>query len=311
MNVKSTLKKAGLKLKEASPDIMFAAGIVLNVAAVIIFCKKAHETEPIVSTFTDDIEKAKEDHEDGITNDKQYRQIVIKKSVTAIKDAGQAYWLPTLMWSASTGLMVGSHHILKDRAVTYAAIASGLGVELKNLHKRIIERYGEEVDDELKFGTERKEIVTKSVNEETGEETVYKSSVPVLDELYCASRYARYFDEKCRGWVNNPEYTLSYLISREQEANDRLNEEGELLLNDVYDMLGMPRSKAGAKVGWRAGWKAGISSDGYISFGIHKTYNKDFVNLRSAIPLLDFNCDGEIINDLPERDVYGNVIKKR
>lgn len=311
MKLKALVKQAETGLKKAAPDIMFFAGIALNAAAIVMFCKKSHETEPIVSKYVYDIEKAKEDHEDGITNDKQYRDLVIRKTVGTAKVAAKTYWLPALMWGTSVGLVTGSHYILKDRNAALAAIATGLGTELKTLHQRIIDKFGEEVDDELKFGTERKDIVTKSVDEETGEEIVHRSSVPVLDELYCASMYARYFDDKCRGFRNNPEYNLAWLIKREHEANDRLQEEGELLLNDVYDMLGMERSRAGGHVGWRAGWKTGPKGDGYISFGIHKTYNKDFVNLRSPIALLDFNCDGEILEGYPERDVYGKVIKKR
>ena len=310
MEIRKAIKGLELNLKKAAPDIMLIGGVVLSAASVVIFCKKSRETEPVIENFVESLEKAKEDHEDGITNDKEYRRIVIGKTVKAAKDAGKAYWLPTAMWCASTGLIVGGHHILKDRNAALAAVAAGLGAELRTLHQRIVDRFGEEVDKELKYGTEIVEVETRHVDEATGEEKVEKRKLVALGDPSEHSPYARFFDESCAAWQNSAEYNLAYLLAREKEANERLKANGFLFLNDVYDMLGMERSKAGQEVGWR--WiKDNPYGDNYVSFGIYngaRKDNRDFVNGYEPSILLDFNVDGPILSGIPERDVFGHRI---
>ena len=67
-------------------------------------------------------------------------------------------------------------------------------------------------------------------------------------------------------------------------------------MNEVYDLLGLPRSQAGALVGWV------MTGDGdnFVDFGIYDTNNpskRDFVNGYERSILLDFNVDG-VIHDL-------------
>ena len=310
MDLYKTMKGAELKLKKAAPDIMLVAGIALSVASVIEFCKKSEEGAPVVKEYKETIEELHEKHEDAASdlNDTEYRKAVLVETAKTGKELAKVYWLPTLMWGASTGLITKGHIILKDRNATLAMIATGLSSELKTLHKRIIERYGEDVDRELKYGTETKEIETKSVDENTGEEIVSKSVVPINQGGL--SIYARFFDETCAGWQNNAEYNLTYLLSREADANNLLKANGHLFLNDVYDLLGMKRTRAGQQVGWRY-MKNNPYGDNRVSFGIHNDLrqgNRDFVNGYQPVVLLDFNVDGPILDGMPELDVLGNVI---
>lgn len=308
MDLHKMIKSAELNLKKAAPDIMFFAGIALSAASVYEFCKKSREAAPVVDQYKDNLDMLATDRENDVYDDKEYRSIVVRETAKTGVALAKVYWLPTLMWGVSTGLVTGSHYILKDRNAALTVIATGLGAELKTLHQRIIERYGEDVDRELKYGTEMQEIETKSVDEQTGAEIVNKSVVPV--NRGGLSQYARFYDETCAGWVNSAEYNLPFLLAREEEANKRLKADGYLLLNDVYDMLGMKRTRAGAQVGWRY-MKNNPYGDNHVSFGIHNDLrqgNRDFVNGYQPIVLLDFNVDGPIMASLPERDVLGNVI---
>lgn len=89
-----------------------------------------------------------------------------------------------------------------------------------------------------------------------------------------------------------------FLRSCQQYANDKLKADGYLFLNDVYDMLGIPRSKAGQIVGWVYDPKNPIG-DNYVDFGIYdinREKNRDFVNGYERTILLDFNVDGNILD---------------
>ena len=78
------------------------------------------------------------------------------------------------------------------------------------------------------------------------------------------------------------------------QANDMLHARGHIFLNEVYDMLGIPRTEDGQLVGW-------IKGGNDVDFGIYNMYkeaNRDFVNGYEPVVLLDFNVDGLIYNKL-------------
>lgn len=308
MSIRETAKSIELGLKKAAPDIMFVAGIALSAASIFEFCKKSKKGSAIIDQCKDNLDEIIEDHDLGDSTDKEYRHDILVETGKTAKELVKVYWVPATMWGVSTALITGSHCILKERNAALTVIATGLGAELRTLHKRIIDRFGEEVDQELKFGTETKEIETTSVDKETGEEIKNKAIVPVSNGCGGFSLFARYFDDGCAEWKNDAEYNLAFLKAREAEANQRLKANGYLYLNEVYDMLGMKRSRAGQKVGWQKNSPLG---DGYVSFGIYNIYrqgNRDFVNGYQPTVLLDFNVDGEILDSMPDFDEFGNPI---
>ena len=116
------------------------------------------------------------------------------------------------------------------------------------------------------------------------------------DSLKDISEYARFFDDGCSGWSNDPEKNMCFLKNAQDYANARLQIEGYLFLNDVYDMLGLPRTAIGQLVGWLYDEKNPVG-DNYVDFGICKfDRNKEFINGYTPDVLLDFNVDGRIID---------------
>ena len=105
-------------------------------------------------------------------------------------------------------------------------------------------------------------------------------------------------------WSKEPEYNLIFLRCQQNYANDLLKARGHVFLNEVYDMIGVPRSKAGSVVGWILTGNAG---DHFIDFGIFDDEDniRDFVNGREGSILLDFNVDGVIYDkiDSPMEEV--------
>lgn len=112
------------------------------------------------------------------------------------------------------------------------------------------------------------------------------------------SDYARFFDETCAPWEKDPEYNVCFLNQQQNFANDLLRRQGYLFLNDVYDMLGIARTKAGQVVGWVYDEKNPIG-DNYVDFGLYDLRNARFVNGYEKSILLDFNVDGVILDKIP------------
>lgn len=120
--------------------------------------------------------------------------------------------------------------------------------------------------------------------------------VPVKESCN-VSRYARIFDETCTGWTKNAEVNLNVLLAMQRLASDRLISKGYLFLNEVYDMLGLPRTSSGQIVGWI--YEPGSEDkDNYVHFMIHEKYNSGFINGLENTAILDFNVDGAIIDKI-------------
>jgi hypothetical protein len=106
------------------------------------------------------------------------------------------------------------------------------------------------------------------------------------------SGYARFFDESSVQWRSDYTHNTFFLKTQQNYANDLLKIQGHVFLNEVYDLLGLPRSSAGALVGWV--YEGDDIGDNYIDFGIFAPENVDALNGYVPRFLLDFNVDGVI-----------------
>lgn len=109
------------------------------------------------------------------------------------------------------------------------------------------------------------------------------------------SQYAKIFDDTCVGWTNDSEYNMLFLKTQQNYCNSLLKVKGHLFLNEVYDILGIARTKAGEVVGWVYDEKNPIG-DNVVDFGLMHDYNYDFINGYNYTTILDFNVDGNILN---------------
>lgn len=160
----------------------------------------------------------------------------------------------------------------------------------------MIDRFGKEMDRELRFGIKAKEIEEKVVDE-NGNETTVTKTVEVADPNVAHSIYSIVWCEGNTGWTRNAELNKVFLIQTQNAANDKLRLNGILTLNEVYDMLGVQRTAYGQIAGWVYTEDDGIG-DGYVDFGIFNTDDPkacDFVNGYEKSIILDFNCIGNIL----------------
>ena len=190
--------------------------------------------------------------------------------------------------------MLASHDIMKKRNVALSAAYLTVDKSFKEYKQRVVDRFGEEVEKEIRYGIKAEEIVETVVDEEGNETTVTETVKTMNPTLY--SDYARFFDEASPCWQNDPEYNLMFLRAQQQYANDLLRAKGRLFLNDVYEMLGIEKTKAGQIVGWVYD-RENPNGDNFVDFGIYdmsKERVRAFVNGYETNILLDFNVDGNI-----------------
>ena len=297
------LGKTGLKLKKHSPEILVGVGIVGVVSSTIMACKATTKLDEVLAEPKDKIEKIHElmENPDMVPEGKEYTEEDGKKDLTimytqsAIKVI-RLYAPAVALGSLSIAAILGGHHILRKRNVALAAAYATIDKSFKDYRGRVIERFGAELDKELKYNIKAAEV-EETVVDEKGKEKKVKNTVNVADpNVY--SEYSKFFDESCPGFTKDPEYNLMFLKDQQRYANDLLKAKGYLFLNDVYEMLGIPRTQAGQIVGWIYDEKNPIG-DNFVDFGIydiHKEANRDFVNGYERVILLDFNVDGDILD---------------
>lgn len=295
-----TVKMTGFKLKKHSPEILVAAGIVGTITSTVMACKATTKAGDIVDDHHEKMEKinivaliAKEDETVDYTEQDLKKDTTIIYTQTAVQFI-KLYAPSVILGAVSIGSILYSHKILTKRNAALAAAYATIDKGFKEYRGRVIERFGKELDHELKYNIKAKEF-EEVVVDEKGKEKVEKKTVNVADPNQF-SDYARFFDESCIAFTKSPEDNLWFLKQRQGEANRRLQHDGYLFLNDVYEMLGLPKTKAGQVVGWVYNEKEPIG-DNFVDFGIYDQSReavRDFVNGYERAILLDFNVDGNI-----------------
>lgn len=297
-NVKILMNRALLGTKKYSPEILMGVGVVGIVASTVVACKATLKASDIIADAQEDLEKIKMVAEDPKYVD-QYSEEDLKKDKTILYTQtglkiAKAYLPAVGLGVASIACLVSSNNILKKRNIALAAAYTTVDKSFKEYRKRVTDRFGEEVERQIRHNIKAHEIEETIVDEDGNEKKITKNVETCEIDGY--SEYSRFFDDGCTGWEKDAEYNLVFLKAQQQYANDLLRSKGHLFLNEVYDMLGIPRSKAGQVVGWIYDPENPIG-DNYVDFGIYdvnKRGSRDFVNGYERTILLDFNVDGNI-----------------
>lgn len=295
-----TFNRAGLKLKKHSPEIMVTAGVIGVVASAVMACKATTKANSIVDEMKeemDKIHKAADMVDEEIYSEEDLKKdtsiVYIQTGVKFAKLYGPSIALGAL---SITSILVG-HNILRKRNLALAAAYTAIDTSFKAYRGRVVERFGKELDKELRYNIKAKEVEETVIDEKTGKEKVVNKTIDVVDPNEY-SDYARFFDDGCNGWSKDPEFNLMFLKQQQSYANDLLKSRGHLFLNEVYDLLGIQRTKAGNIVGWIYDEKNPVG-DNFVDFGIYdinRPKNRDFVNGYERTIILDFNVDGDILS---------------
>ena len=292
------INKVSFQIKKHSPEILVVAGVVGTVTSAVMACKATTKADDILEEHHEQMESINEVvamDRDDYTEEDHKKDTLIVYTQTAVKFV-KLYGPSIILGTLSLACIIESHNILRKRNVALAAAYATVDKGFKEYRNRVVERFGKEIDHELKYNIKAKEFETVTVDEK-GKEKVEKEIVNVADpNLY--SDYARFFDESCAGWSKDAEANFTFLKCQQNYANNKLKAQGYLFLNDVYKMLGIPATKAGQVVGWIYDEKNPIG-DNFVDFGI---LNVDVERVRAFVNgyerniLLDFNVDGNILD---------------
>lgn len=305
--VTRTLHKGGFWIKKHSPEILTVTGSIGVVIGAVMVGTATTKINPILEETKENLERVREGAERGevkaVVNGEiamiPYSEKDAQKDLTIFYAQGalklaKLYAPAVMVGLGGLACLWGANNILHKRNAALTAAYAVAHKSLADYRGRLVDRFGKDLDRELMYNIKAQEIEEVVVNED-GTEQVVKNTVDVANPDY-NSIYARFFDESCKGWSKCPEDNLRFLKMVQAWANKKLQAEGYLYLNDVYEALGIPKTKAGHVVGWIYDEVHPIG-DNFVDFGIYDLYNekaRDFVNGYERVILLDFNVDGDV-----------------
>lgn len=283
-----------LTIQKNSPQLLFSGGVVGMIGSTVLACRATLSLEATLEKAQSDLRVARSMEDDDQIDHRDLQKTTAIVYFRSGADVAKLYAPSIVLGAASIAMLTKSHSMLTERNAALTAAYVALDKGFKEYRARVIEKYGEEADQNFRYSTEEVVVEQKGTKKQAKTTRVGPGEPSI---------YARFFDPLCPPWSKDPENNRLFLKCQQNMANEMLHSRGHLFLNEVYGMLGIPHSSAGAVVGWVQGSKG----DNYVDFGIFvpdgSSRIRDFVNGREGSVFVDFNVDGviyDLIDDLGE-----------
>lgn len=311
MNIKekavSLMKKTGMVLKKASPELLIGGGIIGIVGAGVWACFATKKVDSVVEDHKIALEEVKESFK-GVEDPKEYRKAIAGVYIHTGLDFARLYGPAVALGATSIGCIVASNGIQRKRNAALGAAYAAEFNSFKKYRDAVAEKYGPEIEKEIRYGIKNEKFEKTVTDEKTGKEKTVKESVKVSEGM-CCDEHSVFFDEMNPNYVKNNDYNLDFLIRNQKLANATLRRDGFISENDIRGMLGAPKTKAGQFSGYTYD-RNNPDDDRYrlpdgtiekVDFGIfniNRVKSVDFVRGYESAILLNFkNLDPDFMNN--------------
>lgn len=297
-----TLGRRGMfALKKNSPAIMTGGAILFGVGSLVLTWVAARKHDKALEEPKEIIATAKSTPISETYTKEDQKHDVVLGYVKGAKEIVKLYGPAVLMGGFSIACILGSHRVLTKRNTGLVAANTILAKEFRDYRDKVVEKYGRDEDLKLKLA-DKIEKITETVTDENGEEKTVEREVPKKN--YENGTFDRCFDESNPNWKKDPQYNFTFLTQIRQDLQNRLEADGYLFLNDVYEALGYPKTQAGFEYGWL--WSREDKPLSFVDFGIFDTGDeriRSFLNGSERSVWLAFNCDKFVWSKTSFREV--------
>lgn len=254
--------KAGLGVKKHSPLILTVTGGVGLIATAILTYKAAPKIEKIV----EDIEAKRE-------VEKEYNDLTKKKAtdvseadirfmeeceadpesmtvnrMEVAKDVAGALALPVLTGVGSICAITLSYWIMKNRVGSLSAAVATLAAENLAREKFLKEQLTEEQWNDLEEARMAKDKEYNMRDKESGEVVEEKAKGKETREQ--TTLRGVWFKESGEYASDDSAYNAAFVRNASEVIDAKYARRGWISLNEVLDILGCERTRAGAAMGW-------------------------------------------------------------
>lgn len=297
-NVCYNVNRAKLKIKKHDSEILMAAGAVTFIGTIYTAYRAGSKAEQIVKDHKERLATISEAKELSEKEPETYqydedlvkmdiRNAYIKTGVDYIKDFAPVFVLATI----SFGCVLSAKHLMDKKYVGVVAAYNAVSEAFKAYREKVVEEQGDIMDRHYRYGTEVDEITVTEVDE-NGKKVKKKQLVEKKkdDTVFINDDTTVVFDESNKKhWSKDRGVILSYLRGMENYATDLLRSRGHLMMNEIYDMIGVPQTNNGCVIGW-------IKEEcDNVDFGLDKgDQEKRFLDGDIDELILEFNHCGVI-----------------
>lgn len=265
------LNKVAKGISKNSPLILTVTGVIGIGATAVLAYKSRSRVEAIIEK----VEETRKDEEcinelidlrdrfgEDVESELSYLQenyVPVNKALV-IRDLAGAVALPVVTGVASLACVTLSWYIMNNRLLTVSGALATATAEHVYYKRKVADRFGEEVERELSTPVHKveAEYTDEKGKKKTGE-------VNVKDTL--ESLEGRWFDESMEYTADDFSYNKAFVEAVAEKLGVQFMNRGSLTLNQVYDALGFPRSRAGALMGWSG---AGFAIDTQVVHTLDK-----------------------------------------
>lgn len=285
------------------PHILTGAGIAGVVVTTVMAGKSACKAKEILDEAKETKASIEEVHDNPDAfpdyTEKDYKNDIRGLHVSTALSMVKTFWKPAVTGILSLGAITTGHISLTQKNIELAKANAGLNATciaisgaFAQYRERVREKYGKEADYNLLYGAEEVEI---EEIDEKGKKKKTKCHVMRSDNK---SPYIAVFDEYAQAYRGDKVLDEMFLRAEERYANDILwaNADDTLFLNQVRERLGLPLTQAGQYLGWKKDKDITYK----ISFNIKAKERLDEDGITRVVYFLDFNCDGNVLEDLSE-----------
>lgn len=284
-SVTRSISRQILKGQKNSPHILFGLGVVGIAASTVLACRATLKLEKNLDEIKTDLEAVKMYGSDSKIQGTTYHEreyfrdlsyVYGKSTVKFVKLYGPSIAIGTISVTA----LATSHVQLTRRNAALTVTLAAVSKAYDDYRVRVQEAIGSSKELEI-----YKNVQDKEIDDEVGQKHIVKAIGPGGGSIY-----AREFNEHNTNFRNSDEYNRIFIELQQNYYNQQLRARGHVFLNEVYDSLGLERSRPGAVVGWiRDG-----DGDNHIDFGLYDGINQTHLISIGQTFYLDFNVDGLI-----------------
>lgn len=291
-SVVSTATMVGNTVIKHSPEILVGAGIAGGVVTTVMaskatlkvseVCKESNEMYEKIEAIVQSEEITEEQYsEEDARNDR----IILASTIT--KSVLKNYVPVAVVGLGSVACILCGYNILSKRNMAIVAAYSTLQTGFETYRKRVIKELGEEADWRFRTGATQKKIEREVIDESTGEIKTRKIKADVIEEDIDPIDYTINFCREAIHISDRMDITgsLSYIQGVENSANLTLKADKFISLNDVREMLGVPKKSYGQIVGWALDG----TGDNYVHLETKVMYDE---RLGQDTIIIDPNIDG-------------------
>lgn len=281
--IQQLIGKVKLGAKRNAPELLLGAGLITGTATIVLASRATVKAVGIKKELDEGNMSLDFYIKDGSISDDAAKKEVRRLYTKYALDLAKQYAIPVGLYASTVALVFSSYKIQKNRQMALSAALAACTTAYSTLLGKL--RNGAATGltaKEVMDGIEGKIIV----DPDTGEVTIEKVQGEPVDSLYKVR-----FDRYSTAWEKDKFQNESTLRSEENWANDRLRLQGYVFLNDIYDRLGLPKTKAGQIVGWLNDG----TGDGFIDFGVKDCEGYEDFRFDANAFDLNFNVDGDIL----------------